>query len=130
MSYEKQTWAYKDEITAEKLNHMEEGISSAGGGTEPLIVRYGDYREVDGSMIQFLDTTFGDIINAVYENRNVLFQNVMGEETTYYLFSSYSINTQNYSGVIEFGGNNSFPVGDMDHTMEELLSEYPHVYTD
>lgn len=36
MSYEKQTWAYGDEISAEKLNHMEDGIydaSQSGGGT-------------------------------------------------------------------------------------------------
>ena len=31
MSYEKQTWANGDVITAEKLNHMEDGIENAGG---------------------------------------------------------------------------------------------------
>ena len=30
MSYEKQTWATGDTITANKLNHMEDGISGAG----------------------------------------------------------------------------------------------------
>ncbi len=32
MSYEKQTWANGDVITANKLNHMEDGIAGAGGG--------------------------------------------------------------------------------------------------
>lgn len=32
MSYEKQTWQTGDVITAEKLNHMEDGIASGGGG--------------------------------------------------------------------------------------------------
>ena len=32
MAYVKQTWACGDEITAEKLNHMEDGIESARGG--------------------------------------------------------------------------------------------------
>ena len=32
MSYTKTTWANGDIITAEKLNHMEDGIENAGGG--------------------------------------------------------------------------------------------------
>lgn len=39
MSYEKQTWATGDVITAEKLNHMEDGIAGAesgGGGGESI----------------------------------------------------------------------------------------------
>lgn len=35
MSYEKQTWANGDVITAEKLNHIEDGVysnSQSGGG--------------------------------------------------------------------------------------------------
>lgn len=32
MAYEKQNWQCGDEITAEKLNHMESGIELAGGG--------------------------------------------------------------------------------------------------
>ena len=32
MSYTKQTWQNGDIITAEKLNHMEDGISEGGGG--------------------------------------------------------------------------------------------------
>lgn len=31
MAYEKQTWATGDTITAQKLNHMEDGIAGAGG---------------------------------------------------------------------------------------------------
>ena len=31
MSYTKQTWVNGDIITAEKLNHMEDGIENAGG---------------------------------------------------------------------------------------------------
>lgn len=32
MAYEKHTWECGEEITAQKLNHMEEGIANAGGG--------------------------------------------------------------------------------------------------
>lgn len=31
MSYEKQTWATGDIVTADKLNHMEDGIAAGGG---------------------------------------------------------------------------------------------------
>ena len=33
MSYTKQTWTTGDTITAEKLNHMEDGISEGGGSS-------------------------------------------------------------------------------------------------
>lgn len=32
MAYDKNIWSCGDEITAEKLNHMEDGIANAGGG--------------------------------------------------------------------------------------------------
>lgn len=31
MAYTKQTWECGDVITAEKLNHMEDGIANSGG---------------------------------------------------------------------------------------------------
>lgn len=34
MAYEKQEWKCGDVVTAEKLNHMEDGIAEAGGGSE------------------------------------------------------------------------------------------------
>lgn len=33
MSYEKQTWVNGEVITADKLNHMENGIADGGGGS-------------------------------------------------------------------------------------------------
>ena len=32
MSYTPNTWATGDIVTSEKLNHMEQGIASGGGG--------------------------------------------------------------------------------------------------
>lgn len=32
MAYEKQTWTCGETITADKLNHIENGLASAGGG--------------------------------------------------------------------------------------------------
>lgn len=36
MAYTKQTWNCGDEITADKLNHMENGIAQSGGVLTPL----------------------------------------------------------------------------------------------
>lgn len=39
MAYEKQTWECGETITADKLNHMEDGIANAsGGGTAPFLI--------------------------------------------------------------------------------------------
>lgn len=32
MAYEKQTWSCGETITADKLNHMEDGIADSGSG--------------------------------------------------------------------------------------------------
>lgn len=59
MSYEKQTWATGDVITAEKLNHMEDGIA---GGT--LVIggfSYSDNNELTGTS----DKTWQEIYNAM-----------------------------------------------------------------
>ena len=55
MSYTKQTWETGDIITAEKLNHMEDGISEGGGGV--LVVH-----DVDGT----LDKTWQEIYDAPF----------------------------------------------------------------
>lgn len=39
MEYEKQTWVTGNRITAEKLNHMEDGIESANSGSTPFVIR-------------------------------------------------------------------------------------------
>lgn len=40
MAYEKQTWQCGDVVTADKLNHIEDGIANSGGGGTPLIVTF------------------------------------------------------------------------------------------
>ncbi len=56
MSYEKQTWATGDTITADKLNHMEDGIATGGG----VLVVHG---AIDGA-IMTLDKTWQEIYDA------------------------------------------------------------------
>ena len=59
MAYTKQTWANGDTITAEKLNHMEDGI--AGGGSAPLIIDT-IYDEIEDCNI--LNKTWQEIYDA------------------------------------------------------------------
>jgi len=49
MGYEKQTWANGDVITADKLNHMEDGI--AGGELE--VIKIGTWNGGGGQIVQF-----------------------------------------------------------------------------
>ena len=65
MAYEKQTWNTGDTITAEKLNHMEEGITGAGGGA--LIVN-----KVFGESSDYLDKTYAEIKSAMMDGKTVL----------------------------------------------------------
>lgn len=65
MNYEPKEWAYGDTITAEELNRMEEGISSAqsGGGSAPLIVKTNI--DTSGSRpLILLDHTWQEIADA------------------------------------------------------------------
>lgn len=54
MSYDKQTWTSGEVITATKLNHMEDGIDSAGGGAVLINVTVNGHELV-------LDKTFKEI---------------------------------------------------------------------
>lgn len=58
MAYEKQTWKTGDVVTSAKLNHMEDGISNAGG----LVVNI-DWDDTLETTI--LDKTWQEIHNAV-----------------------------------------------------------------
>lgn len=61
MAYTKQTWACGDEITAEKLNHIEDGIENAGGGT--LVVHFTTGSETSESAV-VMDKTWQEIYDA------------------------------------------------------------------
>lgn len=77
MAYEKQTWACGDTITADKLNHMEDGIANAGGGALICeVIQEGNKTR--------LNKTFGEIKEAINSGRQVFARgvNAKGIETT------------------------------------------------
>lgn len=66
MSYEKQTWQTGDIITAEKLNHMEEGIT---GGT--LIIG-GFSRDNERNIVGVADKTWQEIHDALVAGKECI----------------------------------------------------------
>ena len=62
MSYEPKTWECGETITAEDLNHIENGIANAGGGGTPLIVNSTWNDELSGYV---LDHTWQEIYDAM-----------------------------------------------------------------
>lgn len=80
MSYEKQNWATGDVITAEKLNHMEDGIEDSGAGTENYFVQaqllYNAQHSVIGCDLlnNGVAVSADDLYNAVQSGKNLVLE--------------------------------------------------------
>lgn len=90
MSYTKQTWANGDVITAEKLNHMEEGISANG----VLVVG----QQISGNTMT-LDKTWQEIRGALLTGGAIIAAEAGG-----FALVGYSRSTDKY-GVMDITGN-------------------------
>lgn len=73
MSYEPTIWQDFDVITADKLNKLENGVASAGGGAESPIfwitLTYNSYQDAGTRRVMDCDTAFADIATASYEGK-------------------------------------------------------------
>lgn len=70
MSYEKQTWVNGEVITADKLNHMENGIESSGGGGGILICHELQYTQLDKTLGEIKQAFANDTMIFVYHPGN------------------------------------------------------------
>ena len=89
MSYEPKTWECGDTITAEALNHLEQGVANAGGGgTEPLIVH-----AVGDSSPYHLDKTYAEIHSALLAGTPLYFDlsQEMGDVYDYWGFQQLQL---------------------------------------
>lgn len=68
MAYEKQTWQTGETITAQKLNHMEDGIAS--GGSSDLFIISATQDPISEDIT--LDKTFAEINTAITNNQNIV----------------------------------------------------------
>ena len=109
MSYEKQTWQTGDVVTAEKLNHIEDGIDGAGGGGGSLLVTL-----VNG---ETFNKTWNEVKTAVVSGIPVyvLYVEVDTSEQTFAVMRSvHSID----------GYDGSYIVNVIDHTEEMGFAEF------
>lgn len=133
MSYVKNTWAKGDIITAEKLNHMEDGI--AGGGSGKLFAWFNTGVIVDmlsdnlAAFKNVIDSSFDEAkymeINALID---LVFQVGIEHQGAYYVCNT---NDAVISGVEHEGGADGYNVaiitgqiiaasGDEDYSIEPL----------
>ena len=79
MAYEKYTWVDGELITAEKLNHMEDGIAGAGGGGV-LVVNANEDSSTESLV---LDKTWAEIQEAVVSHGAVVYIKLRGQDGIY-----------------------------------------------
>lgn len=91
MAYSKQQWQDGDIITAEKLNHMEDGIKASNG-----VMVITPYWDDDGIMKS--NYTYEEILDAGYNGQIVILQ--FGE--TSYQSKSYLLTSLGMGGPITF----------------------------
>lgn len=95
MSYNKTTWQNGDVITADKLNHMEDGIDS-----QPFIVLVGvyTYDPDEGFVSYHMLTPLADFKQAVADSKTILL-NLVDEDS-----NNETLGTFIYGGKIEWEG--------------------------
>lgn len=128
MAYEKHTWTSGEVITAEKLNNMEDGISS----NSVLLIDESEETPTEGDVQ--LNTTFGEIYEAYIAGRPVIFDHTETSEeyqsmqvvvdvvisVTYMKEES----ERPYSGSVIMNNNTYVVVA---ATQEEMFSKYPYM---
>ena len=84
MAYMKQTWQNGDTITAEKLNHMEDGIAEDGGRFDVNVTM--EY-QTDHYEVTDFDKTVEEINTAYNEGKNIIAHaDIMGASKMLNLF--------------------------------------------
>lgn len=71
MSYDKNTWAKGDVITANKLNHIEDGIENAGGGGGVLVCTENG-TVLDHTWQEIHDADFAIVLATTEEDGNIV----------------------------------------------------------
>ena len=105
MSYTKQTWATGDTITAEKLNHMEDGINaSATDGVDIFVVKV--TTDSEDESIKYFDKSASEIYDAIEAGKFIGLQ--FGNDTSiriasidsygYYEGSGYEV----YLSIVDY----------------------------
>lgn len=111
MSYTKQTWANGDVITAEKLNHIEDGIADSGGGGAFVCTGTGSPLELNKTYAEIkaaLDA--GKVIYLYDEQGYLCFNYLIWDEAN----NSYTVGFYNYTNFAYASSPNEYPIQDFD----------------
>ena len=123
MAYEKQEWKCGDTVTADKLNHMEDGIESAnsGGGSAPLIftviMRSATTEECPlglGGDVNEYSHSWQEIHDALVSGKPCFYKAIEGDSVYLYAIKSavsqegsFYINTSQNEYAFDFADANS-----------------------
>lgn len=112
MSYTKNTWQTGDTVTAEKLNHMEDGIAAASGssGGGVLVVNLSENYVCDktaGEMLAAMETV-GVVIKIAFPDDTTIMPVIGG----YGKSSGFGFGVETDDGILHFTAEteNGYPV--------------------
>lgn len=98
MAYTPTNWECGDVVTAEALNHMEQGIVSNGECIYWVNIIEG---EPDGGVTSYVaDKTFAEITQALTDGKAVILRYEYGELTTYYTLVEKTWDMLTFSSVV------------------------------
>lgn len=87
MAYVKQNWECGEMITADKLNHMEDGIAAGGESAEPLFLEVVTTRAATqsecgtlGGTVQVMNHTWQEVYDATIASRNIFVRHQESDE--------------------------------------------------
>lgn len=113
MAYEKQTWATGDTITAEKLNHMEDGISNSVLSVD--ISTSGDTKT--------MNKTWQEIHDAAKNGLPIVITELINEDyVEHYIFVGSEYDDNYFTYIAFVGGQNSISFFSY---MADSLDGYP-----
>jgi hypothetical protein len=124
MSYEKHTWETGETITAEKLNNLEDGVASGGGGGIFIVMKT---RDSDQNPI--FDKSWREIKNAYDENMLVITKEETDTSSDSAIDITYRIGFITDIEWYENGNNKSYIVRDS-YTGESRESTSPDEWVD
>ncbi len=105
--YTKQTWNTGDIITAQKLNHMEDGIASSGG----FLITFTPANDEEAEVIGTIDKTYSEILSAIQSGRIPLMNVIVSNNIAMSLIYNAVVYTGS-SNYIRFKNVSTLPVVD------------------
>lgn len=101
MAYEPKTWECGDVVTADALNHIEQGIAESGGGTSQFVVHGSEFR---GTTF-VADKTYAEIAEAYQNGADIVLDVAIGETTHYIASLGRLLATEADFGGVHWNGS-------------------------